>query len=139
MKKFNKTSAIILWILLGGLFLPNKISAQHVEISESPAIANMMNNWAAANRRKPEISGWRVQIFSSTDRKKIEEEKVRFQTRFPNVPVDWVHDRPYYKLQAGAFRTKREALAAIVEWQTFWTGLYPAKDTKIHPSDFLKK
>ncbi len=119
------------------LFNFTTVFSQNIEISESPAIAGLMENWANANRNKPEVSGWRVQLLSSTDRRQVEDGKLRFQTQFPEIPVDWVHDKPYYKLRAGAFRSKREAMALVFALQDVWTGAYPAKDNKIHPRDFL--
>lgn len=132
-KKLEVSLAVACWLIAGQIF------SQNVEISEPPAVVQLMENWQNQNRIKPEVNGWRVQILSTTDRKQVEDGKLRFKTQFPDVPVDWVHDKPYYKLRAGAFRTKQEAMALVNALQDVWSGAYPAKDSKIHPRDFLSQ
>lgn len=90
-----------------------------------------------ANRSDPRIEGWRVQIMASTDRTQVEEGRNRFRQLYPEVAADWIQEKPYYKLRVGAFRSKLEALAfgsTLVEYP----GAYPAKDSNIHPRDFLE-
>jgi hypothetical protein len=75
---------------------------------------------------------------STTDGQKIEAAKDQFRQMFPDVPADWVHERPYYKLRVGAFRSRSEALAFISDTlRDSYPGAYPAQDDNIHPHDFL--
>ena len=84
------------------------------------------------------MEGWRVQLLSSTDRQGVEAGKSRFLNLYPTVPADWVHEKPYYKLRVGAFRTRQEALSFVMELKDAFPGAYPAKDPNIHPRDFLE-
>ncbi len=112
--------------------------AQEVQLNEDPEAAQLFQAWVRANRANPAVSGWRVQLMSTTDRSNIEEAKSRFRLLYPDVPADWVHERPYYKLRVGAFRSRAEALAFIAEQlKDSYPGAYPAQDERIHPRDFL--
>ncbi len=111
--------------------------SQEIQINESPQLSQLMKNWVNNNRVNPKIDGWRVQLMASTDRQQIEDGKNRFKMAYPSEKADWVHEKPYYKLRAGAFRTKQEAVAFISLLYDF-AGAYPVKDPQIHPRDFLE-
>lgn len=111
--------------------------AQEVQLNEEAGIARLMSAWVNNNRVAPKIEGWRVQIMSGTDRQLVEEGRNQFRLRYPEVPADWVHEKPYYKLRVGAFRSKQEALV-FISTLTGYPGAYPAKDPNIHPRDFLE-
>ena len=113
------------------------IFSQQVDLSEPPVVARMMERWSEINRDEARNEGWRVQLVSTTDRKKVEEEKTIFLTRYPEIPADWVQEKPYYKLRAGAFFTKMEAISLQKDIETDYPGAYPAKDRAIRPADFL--
>ena len=131
----NKIKPYVLLALLCGLVAQIGWS-QEIQLNEPPQVAALMKNWSNANRVTPKVEGWRVQIMAGTDRQQVEEGRNRFRQAYPEVPADWVHEKPYYKLRVGAFRTKQEALAFIGALQGF-SGAYPAKDPAIHPRDFL--
>lgn len=110
--------------------------AQEVQFNEDSGIGRLVSAWVNANRTNPKVEGWRVQIMSGTDRQAIEDSRKQFRLRYPEVPADWVHEKPYYKLRVGAFRSKQEALAFIATLEGY-PGAYPARDVNIHPRDFL--
>lgn len=127
----------LVWVFVLAASAGHSLQAQEVQINESPQITAMMKNWANANRTNPKVEGWRIQIMASTDRQQVEEGKLRFKQIYPDVPADWVHEKPYYKLRVGAFRTQPEAYHFISTLSGF-PGAYPAKDSAIHPRDFLE-
>ncbi len=129
---------LLIFLLVQTFFGALNVSAQEVQLNEDTGAANVFQAWVRANRANPRISGWRVQLMSTTDGQKIEEAKTRFRLLFPDVPADWVHERPYYKLRVGAFRSRAEALAFISDTlRDSYPGAYPAQDDNIHPRDFL--
>jgi hypothetical protein len=75
---------------------------------------------------------------SATDRLQVDQGRNKFRTEYPEIPAEWTLEKPYYKLRVGAFRSKQEALAFIAVLSG-WPGAYPAKDTNIHPRDFLEQ
>lgn len=125
-------------LLLPALFFASEAFAQEIQINEDPAVTQMVRAWTNNNRAEPHLSGWRVQIMASTDRQQVENGRDRFRTEYPDVPADWVLEKPYYKLRVGAFRSKQEALGFISDLDG-WPGAYPAKDSNIHPRDFLEQ
>lgn len=112
--------------------------AQEIQLNEDPKISQLFRNWTNSNRANPRVDGWRVQIMATTDRQQVEDARNRFRIQHPDVPAEWIHEKPYYKLRAGAFRTKLEAQAYLATL-TDYAGAYPAKDTNIHPRDFLEQ
>jgi hypothetical protein len=126
-----------IYLLLLPVFGLQLLSAQEVQLNEPPEIAQLVKNWTNNNRTNPRVEGWRVQIMASTDRIQIEDGRNRFRSIYPNIPAEWVHEKPYYKLRVGAFRTRQEAVGFISNITDF-PGAYPAKDSNIHPRDFLE-
>ena len=124
----------VLFLVLG---LNTRIGAQEIQINEDPRISHLYRAWTNDNRVHPRIEGWRVQVMATTDRQQVEEARNTFRIAHPEVPAEWIHEKPYYKLRIGAFRNKLEAMAFIATL-TDYTGAYPAKDANIHPRDFLE-
>jgi hypothetical protein len=108
-----------------------------IEIDESPVIREMMNRFAEINQRKTTVEGWRIQILATTDRQRMERELQQFRILYPNTRVDWVHNSPYYKIRAGAFRTKQEALRIQYLLRKDYPGSFPAVDQTIQPFELL--
>lgn len=127
------------WILLlVFLTATGTVQGQEMQINEDPAVSQLCRLWVNNNRTNPGLEGWRVQILSSTDRQQVEADRDRFRQAYPETAADWVHEKPYYKLRAGAFRNRQEALAFIALLIDF-PGAYPTKDSNIHPRDFLER
>ena len=68
-----------------------------------------------------------VQILATTDRVRLETVETDFKVNYPNIPVDWVHTKPYYKLRAGAFETKQEAERLRYTLSRQFEGVYLVK------------
>lgn len=134
----GKNRIIAIFIFL--IFCCRFASAQEVQINAPEGVTAMFDAWTNNNRANPFVEGWRVQLMSSTDRQSVEDARSRFRALFPSIPAEWIHEKPYYKLRVGAFRTRMEALSFIsTTIEGIYTGAYPARDVKIHPRDFLEK
>lgn len=127
--------ALALGILFTGMNI--RVFAQEIQLNEEPKVTQLFRNWTNNNRANPHIEGWRVQIMASPDRQQVEDARNRFRVQHPDVPAEWTHEKPYYKLRVGAFRNKLEALA-FMETLVGYAGAYPSKDANIHPRDFLE-
>jgi hypothetical protein len=127
------------FVLLFFLLVFSGLNAQQVQINEEPAIAEMMSIWTKNNSDRPKVAGWRVQILSSTDRKQIEDGKIRFVGLYPSIQADWVQEKPYYKLRVGAFTSKLEALAMMLEIKDEYPGAYSVQDANIRPRELLSQ
>jgi hypothetical protein len=127
------------WIFGMAFFLApvGMLLAQDIQFNIDPDIDQLLQTWIRQNRIEPGIDGWRLQLLSTTDRTSVESGKAQFLNLFPTVPADWVHEKPYYKLRIGAFRSRQEALSFLPELKNYYPGAYPARDPNIHPRDFL--
>lgn len=83
-----------------------------VKIIESPEVAKMMENYIENNRSATHISGWRISVITTTDRRLMEQTKQRFQREF-SMKLKWEYNEPYYYLKAGAFLTRTDALHSL--------------------------
>ena len=112
--------------------------AQSVQVNMDPAVEKLLSNWTNQNRSNPRMEGWRVQILSSTDRQQVEAGKAQFVSLYPGILATWVHEKPYYKLRVGVFRSQQEAMGFMQEIKDNYSGAYAVKDSNIHPRDFLE-
>ncbi len=110
--------------------------SQNVIIKETPGITQLVEKHIELNRATLTIDGWRIQLFSTTDRSKLEGARGTFINRYPNMPVDWVHASPWYRLRAGAFATKLDATRTLNSLKIYYPDAYLAKD-KINTSELL--
>jgi hypothetical protein len=100
-----------------------------LNIKEDLSISNLMSLYIADNQANNKTKGWTVIVASTTDRRVIEEQKQGFLQLFPDINADWYHDKPYYKLRAGAFRRKADALQLLQEIRVNFPACYPAQET----------
>ena len=129
MKKIAVTLVVLLMISCLAI-------SQNVIVNETPAITQLVEKHIELNRAKSTIDGWRIQLFATTDRSKLEGARGTFINRYPNIPVDWVHASPWYRLRAGAFATKLDATRALNSLKIYYPDAYLAKD-KIKTSELL--
>ena len=118
------------------LFYINAATAQNILIREASSITQLVEKHIELNRATPTISGWRIQLFATTDRGRLEEERSNFINRYPHIAADWVHASPWYRLRAGAFMTKLEATRLLYVLKINYPDAYLAKDS-IRPEEVL--
>jgi hypothetical protein len=90
-----------------------------LKIIQDPSIDTLISRYILVNENvyrnngRYGMAGFRIQIFSSSNRNAREESnKVRaaFMSRFPDIPSYPLYAEPgYFKIRAGDFRTKTEA------------------------------
>lgn len=127
---------IVVFILVLFVGLVNHIQAQ-VTIIQSDDIQELLNKEKQVNKSTTTIKGWSIQILSSDNRTKVTELKGVFLNTYPNTPVDWDYEAPYYKLRAGAYRTKSEATRLLYKVREQFPDAYIVRNNKISPIDLL--
>lgn len=127
---------VLLFILV---FIESALSAnaQNVTIKEDFPIAKMMDTFIAKNKSTHQTEGWRIQIMATTDRIKMEAAKSEFLANYPDISIDWTHSKPYYRLRAGAFTSKLDAMRLLHKLKENYPSAYPAKDFNINPQEFI--
>jgi hypothetical protein len=118
------------------LFVSVSTFAQ-VSVNESAEIKMMMERFVEGNRNVKKISGYRIQIFATRDRLQLEKTQREFQYTYPNISVDWVHDRPNYILRAGAFESKLDAYRLWNIIRKDYNGALISFDNGISPIDLI--
>ncbi len=109
--------------------LSHSLCAQSsIRIDVDSDVQNVIDIWQLASETQTKVEGWRVQILATTDRTRLETVERQFKVNYPSIPVDWVHNKPYYKLRAGAFRTKGEAERLKYTLGSQFEGVYLVKD-----------
>ncbi len=134
MKKYSSLVLLIVLFLAGS----NQMRAQqNVYVKEATIVSRMMFHLGQQNQLNEYVSGWRIQILATTDRQMLEKVKAEFQRDYPGMLVDWQHDKPYYKLRAGAFASKLEATELLYRLKKKFPSAYPAKDNQIAARQLL--
>ncbi len=118
------------------LFVSVSTFAQ-VSVNESAEIKMMMERFVEGNRNVKKVSGYRIQIFATRDRLQLEKTQREFQYTYPNISVDWVHDRPNYILRAGAFESKLDAYRLWNIIRKDYNGALISFDNNISPIDLI--
>ena len=122
------------WLLLA---LPAQ--SQGILVEADKPLDEMMARYAELNKATSYVGGWRVQILATPDRQRLETVKQSFQYRYPSIPVSWEHTKPYYKLRAGAFGTKLEAMRLKYILEKDYPGIYLVKDDAIRPAELISQ
>ena len=84
----------------------------NIQINEESSITRLMDHYVKVNRAITHVSGWRITIITTTDRRQVEDAKINFQKNF-SYRSKWDYKEPYYHLKAGAFLSRNEASYAL--------------------------
>ncbi len=110
---FNLQNGFILTIVSLFYFIfPGKAQSQ-VQIIEDPSITKIMAQYIQENKAISHLTGWRISVITTTDRRLMEQTRAKFKEQFSSLKTKWEYKEPYYYLKAGAFLTRVEALSYI--------------------------
>lgn len=110
----NRMKLIVTFVIM--IVGTQLLSAQKgITIIEDANIRNLMQDYISLNRSEIYMDGWRVQIITTDDRRKMESALYKFEQLYPYMQTNWEHRSPYYLVKAGAFRTKLELQAFLLE------------------------
>jgi hypothetical protein len=115
-------------VLIVGLWMLMSIAQGHAQLVEDPQITSLMNRWKTYNLEHQEIRGYRIQIMASVDRRQIESARRTFENRYPEYPIVFIHNEPYFHLKVGAFMTMQKAQAFLKRMQHDYPQAIPVTD-----------
>jgi hypothetical protein len=117
-------------ILILSLFFTNTIFAQDsiysaVLIHKDPRIDLLIKKQAEINTAIKKASarsmrGYRLMVLNTIKRDEALDAKTKIYTYFPDLKAYLTYQSPYFKLKAGNFRTKDEAMRYQKEMVTFF-------------------
>jgi hypothetical protein len=77
-------------------------------------------------------NGFRVQIFTGTNRKDAYNAQTKFQEQFPDIRTYVIYNEPNFKVRAGDFRTRLEAEKLQEDLKKWFDGMFIIQE-KINP------
>jgi hypothetical protein len=113
------------------------INAQNIQIHEDPQIRELMDKYVQWELKETKISGWRIQIINTDDRRKMEKALSDFRYKYPEVKYsNWKQVSPYYKVIIGAYESKLDVLAFLQDIKNDFPSAIPVIE-KIDEREFL--
>ena len=105
-----------------------------VEVIKDPRIDTLAARRAELNRTLgvETVSGFRVQIFTGSNRKDAYSAQEKFQQEFPDIRTYVIYNEPNFKVRAGDFRTRAEAEKLQDDLKKWFNGMFIIQD-KINP------
>ncbi len=79
------------------------------KISMPPYLDSLVQKNIEKHKTEQTRDGFRIQLFSGTERNNANSLRNKFKTEYPDVPIYLIYQQPYYKLRVGDFRNKIEA------------------------------
>jgi len=107
------------------------LSAQSSVTYEEPGITSLMKRYKSQNDARTHVKGFRIQVASTTDRAKIQQQAGLFAHHFPHLTANWINEKPYYKLRVGAYDTKLKCTYELKQIQVEFPGAYMVVDNRI--------
>jgi hypothetical protein len=117
---------LLLILLLSGIALA--ASSQHVTVSEDAAVQQLMEQYVEQSKAVETMRGWRIQIITTDDRRKMEAARSKFVAMHPGMYMEWDHIVPYYKVKVGAYREKLDLQSFLVELRSDFPSALPIQD-----------
>jgi hypothetical protein len=114
------------------------LSGQNERVYEDSDVKKVMEHYRSVFKNRPFIEGWRVQIISTTDRNAMEIMRINAANLYPNLPLKWEHNSPYFRIKLGAFQTKLQATAALQLIKKDYPTAYLVIDKKIEPKEIFE-
>jgi hypothetical protein len=124
-------------MLLILLCLPSLLFAQTrgtVVIDKDSKVDSLIGNYLLGNKTNPAApggggavgssDGFRVQIFSGSDRKEAYNAQAKFQVTHPDMHAYLSYKEPNFKVHVGDFRSRLEAEKVVDELKNSYTGLF---------------
>ena len=107
----NKLNISSFKILLAVFCLTCLCLTGKAQITEQAHVTDLMDRWRLYNMGNKEVRGFRVQILATTDRRQMETVQREYERKYPDYPVHFAHNEPYWYLKTGAFITNQKAQA----------------------------
>jgi len=131
----------IVWLSLWAL--PWIAHAQYdqegiLRVTEESSIRQLLDHRKALNyQRDRKIKAWSVQIYLGRDKYEATKMVTNAKLRLRNVTakVDWFYEAPYYRIYAGGFSTKLEAMSLLSQILPQYPSAIIFKNAEVRPND----
>ena len=121
---------VLVWLVS----LPSLLIAQtrgKVQVDKDPKVDSLIGNYLVNGGKadnggaaSTSSKGYRIQIFSGSNRKAAYSAQSKFQTKFPETHTYLSYRDPNFKVKVGDFRSRLEAEKMIEEMKPAFGGLF---------------
>jgi hypothetical protein len=104
-------------ILLTLLPLADVSAQNRVKLISDPKLDSLVSKNIEINKSQQTIDGYRIQLFSGSERNNANALRTRFKTDYPDENVYLIYQQPYFKLRVGDYRNLIEAQEMYLQLQ----------------------
>lgn len=113
----NSSKIQVSLLLLTALFSINSVAQSNkVTVSQDPKFEQLLNEKRKINVSMSAAEGYKIQIYNG-DSENSRRELAKFKSDFNYLDATIIFNTPYYKVQAGNFKTKIDAERHLLEIQ----------------------
>lgn len=116
---------IVLLVLLPML---NVYAQNRVKLISDPKLDSLVAKNIEINKSQQTIDGYRIQLFSGSERNNANALRSKFKTEYPKEEVYLIYQQPYFKLRVGDFRNLIEAQEMYLQLQKSYEQLLIVPD-----------
>ena len=109
MNSYLKYYVFALFLFCSYLSIAQKKQGSIQIKGETTYLDSLIEKNKANNESNKIIKGYRIQVFSGTERNNANAVKTKFLKLFPDQTAYLIYNQPYFKIRVGDFRTKIEA------------------------------
>jgi hypothetical protein len=117
---------LTLFLLL--IFSERLIAQGTITIKQDVAIQKVIDKHIELNTTIKRVQGWRIQLFSNSERNEVMTIKSEFLTQYPSTKTYLTYQQPYFKLRVGDFADKNEAYQFMKEINDKFKGIFLVPD-----------
>jgi hypothetical protein len=88
-----------------------------VVLTTDPLLDSLVNKNTEINKVSQRIDGYRIQIFTGSERNNATALRAKFLTDFPTEQIYLIYQQPYFKLRVGDYRNLIEAQSTYQQLQ----------------------
>ncbi len=105
---------LLIFMCIGTLNLVAQTEEGTIKVQSSESIKQLIAKKRAANKKRTEVMGYKIQLFFGSEKNAIAIRK-KFGEVFPDMPTERLLHSPYWKVWVGSYKTKLEADRALAE------------------------
>lgn len=107
-----------------------------ITFNEDAKVTSLMNHYLDQSNLESSLDGWRIKLISTTDRRKFERTKSRFEVEFPNGAYLTDYENPYYSIKIGSFVDRYDLEPYLLQFKESFPEAIPFRD-KIEKTELL--
>lgn len=132
----NRVIFLIAFLISASLF--QEVCGQ-INIQEESKVSRLMNMYETLGNEEDYISGWRIKLISTTNRRELESTRYLFRREYPEMEYSQSHENPYYSLKVGAYETRVDLEPMLVRFKVDFPQAIPFRDRILKSELFSSK